>query len=160
LGVEIHASGQRRWPGEVKAQVVAETLRPGAAVNAVVARFGIRPNQLSAWRWMAREGDLVLPVDERDEDQAVFAPLVVRGAEGPAPHAYGSATGCDIRIVLGDVAIHRAADTPAARIAESVRARWAHARCCPRTRSVSWARRSRGISERAMTGWRRWFSLC
>jgi transposase-like protein len=28
-GVEIRANGQKRWPDEVKAQIVAETLRPG-----------------------------------------------------------------------------------------------------------------------------------
>src|SRR6056297_1879626 len=43
LGVEIYDSGQRRWPDEVKAQVVAETLRPRATVNAVAARYGTRP---------------------------------------------------------------------------------------------------------------------
>jgi transposase len=76
---------------------------------------------------MAKDGDLVLPADERDGDEAVFAPLVVCDAEESAPEAYGSATGCDIRIALGDVAIHLAADTPAARIAEIVRALGAHA---------------------------------
>ena len=75
LGVEIHASGQRRWPDEVKAQAVAETLRPGATVNEVAARFGIQPNQLSAWRRMAKDGDLVLPVLGADEPEPVFAPL-------------------------------------------------------------------------------------
>ena len=122
LGVEIHASGQRRWPDEVKAQAVAETLLPGATVNAVAARYGIRPNQLSAWRRMAKDGDLVLPADERDGDEVVFAPLVVCDAEDSAPEAYGSATGRDVRIAVGEVVIQLEADTPAARIAEIVRA--------------------------------------
>jgi len=122
LGVEVHASGQRRWPDEVKAQVVAQTLRPGATVNAVAARYGIRPNQLSAWRRMAKDGDLVLPADERDGDEAVFAPLVVCDAEGVEPEAYGSATGRDVRIAVGEVVIRLEVDTPAVRIAEIVRA--------------------------------------
>ena len=76
LGVEIHASGHRRWPDEVKALAVAETLRRGATVNDVAARFGIRPNQLSGWRRLAKDGALVLPVEDGDVPEAV-----VNGAE-------------------------------------------------------------------------------
>lgn len=63
LGVEIYASEHRRGPDEAKAQAVAETLQPGTTANDVATRFGIQPNQLSAWQLMAKDGKLVLPAD-------------------------------------------------------------------------------------------------
>ncbi|RWX13018.1 hypothetical protein EHI45_16275 [Rhizobium leguminosarum] len=59
-GREVH----RHWPGEVKAQIVSESLRPGAMVNEVAERYGLRANRLSTWRMMARQGKLVLPPPE------------------------------------------------------------------------------------------------
>lgn len=50
LDVEIYASGHRRWSDTAKARAVADTLEVGATVNAVAERYGILPNQLSAWR--------------------------------------------------------------------------------------------------------------
>ncbi|TLP41783.1 hypothetical protein FDK21_20495 [Cohaesibacter sp. CAU 1516] len=35
---------RRRWTDEEKAQIVCESLEPGASVNAVAERHGIRPN--------------------------------------------------------------------------------------------------------------------
>ncbi|WP_244521034.1 transposase [Allgaiera indica] len=46
--MEIFESGYRRRPEAVKARAVAETLEPGVTVNAVAARYGVKPNQLSA----------------------------------------------------------------------------------------------------------------
>src|SRR6056297_508560 len=84
LGVVIYEDGRRRWPDEVKARVVAETLLPGATVNAVAAKYELRPNHVSEWRRLARDRKLVLPALD---DDPVFAPLVLCDAgmspEGP-----------------------------------------------------------------------------
>ena len=125
LGVDVHASGQRRWPDDVKGQIVAESLEPGATVKSVAARYGIQANQLTAWRRKAKDGALVLPAPNPEADEAVFAPLVVRDMQDTAPAA--DTTGGDLRIAVGDVTVHLDGDTPAARIAEIVRALGAQA---------------------------------
>lgn len=124
LGVEVFASGQRRWPDHLKAQAVAETLEPGATVSGVAARYQIMPSQLTAWQRLAKEGKLVLPAVEIDEP--VFAPLVIRdetlgSSEPELPRAE-----TPIRIVRRAVVIELAQDAPAARIAEIVHALEAH----------------------------------
>ena len=47
LGVVIYSGGRRRWPEEVKARIVAETLEPGITVNSVAAKYGFRAHTLS-----------------------------------------------------------------------------------------------------------------
>jgi len=119
LGVEISDSGHRRWPDCVKARIVAETLVPGAAVNDVARRYDLRPNHLSAWRRMAKDGELVLPAPEAAAD---FAPLVVFDVE-PTPAVKEAELAIPvIEIMAGAVAVRLDSATPAARIADIVRA--------------------------------------
>ena len=121
--MEIFESGHRRWPEKVKAQAVAETLEPGATVNAVAARYGVKPNQLSAWRCMAKQGKLVLPAAEMSEEPtALRAARPVRAGAPAGAAALGGSWTTSLRLVFGDVAITLAADTPAVRIAAIVHA--------------------------------------
>lgn len=122
LGVEIFESGHRRWPEAVKARAVAETLEPGATVNAVAARYGVKPNQLSAWRCLAKQGRLVLPAAEMSDEPVTFAPLVLCEPDPPQAPEPSPQPDDKLRLIFGDVAIELSAETPAARIAEIVHA--------------------------------------
>ncbi|WP_281984237.1 transposase [Thalassorhabdomicrobium marinisediminis] len=124
LGVEIYASGHRRWPDEAKALAVSMTLETGARVNAVAERFGIRPNQLSAWRREAKQGKLVLPAAEVEEP--VFAPLVVCEVAEEEERPEVASQAAPIRITRGAVVIELAHDAPSARIAEIAHALETH----------------------------------
>lgn len=126
-GVEIRANGQKRWPDEIKAQIVSESLKPGVTVNAVAARYGLRANHLSEWRGRARDGKLVLPAIENDG--FCFAPIVLSGV-GAAPvpmlsQQLGKSEAQplgSIEIAVGQVTIRLDGATTATRIAEIVRA--------------------------------------
>ena len=126
-GVEIRANGQKRWPDEVKAQIVAESLKPGVTVNAVAARYGLRANHLSEWRGRARDGKLVLPAI--DDDGFYFAPLVLSDGHAVSVSAQPERSGRaeaqplgPIEIAVGQVTIRLDGATTATRIAEIVRA--------------------------------------
>ena len=126
-GVEIRANGQKRWPDAVKAQIVAESLKPGVTVNAVAARYGLRANHLSEWRGRARDGKLVLPAME--DDGFCFAPLVLSEGNAPSLRVRSGRSGKSeaqplgsIEIAVEKVTIRLDCTTTAARIAEIVRA--------------------------------------
>ena len=107
--------GHRRWPDAVKARIVAETLVDGATVNAVARRYDMRPNHLSEWRRLARDGKLVLPAVPEEPG---FASLVMH-QEGDSDTAPARGT---LDLIHGEVIVRLDAITPAGRIAEIVRA--------------------------------------
>ncbi len=116
IGSIVGPRGQRQWPDELKARIVAETLEPGVTVNEVARRYDMRPNHLSSWRRLAKEGKLVLPAVPVSEP--TFAPLIIeeqldRSAEPVCTK---------LEIVCGEVVLRLDAETPAARVAEIVRA--------------------------------------
>jgi transposase len=130
--VEPRRRGKRRWPDEVKARIVAESLRPGVRVVDVAARHDILPHHLSDWRRHARQGRLALPGDLMDglhslpkaePVQPAFVPLSILpepmdqlGASSSTETATGGAgvvtieVGPDVVLrIPGDVAVERAA---------------------------------------------------
>ena len=105
----------RKWPDEVKARVVAETLLPGVPVNDVARRHGLPANHVSSWRTRARHGRLVLPAPE---DPMEFAALVV-GSDEDRPRAEHDGKDRP-EIVAGAVVIRLEAGATAERIASVV----------------------------------------
>ena len=120
-GADSSVAGRRRWPDGLKAQIVAETLEPGATVRSVAARHGLRANRLSEWRRLAKDGKLVLPAAEGPPG---FAPLRLcdDGHPDAPPEATSTAGAPLIEIAVGEVSIRLDAGTSAARIAEIVQA--------------------------------------
>lgn len=123
-GVDIRTNGQRRWPDEVKARIVAETLEPGATVTEVARRYGLRANHLSEWRGRARRGKLVLPAVQED-DSLCFASVIVSGSRVPVSKEnlpIKSVSSKPIEIVTAAVTIRLDGDIDTDRLVEIVRA--------------------------------------
>lgn len=105
----------RKWPDETKARIVSESLRPGVTVQEVAERHGLKPNHLSTWRTLARQGKLVLPAPE---DATEFAAVVVAPAEAmQQAHDIERA-----EIIFGAVTIRLERNASSSRIAAIVRA--------------------------------------
>ena len=83
--IEVYAGvGRKRWPDELKVQIVAESLQPGAVATDIARRHGCRPQQVHDWRHRARSGRLTLPASA---GALSFVPLV---SESSLPAAAGT----------------------------------------------------------------------
>lgn len=80
LEVITGVGGRRVWSEEDKGRIVAESFAAEANVSAVARRYGLRPQQVYAWRRLARSGTLALPAEEA----LGFVPVVATESE-PAP---------------------------------------------------------------------------
>jgi transposase len=102
LGVEVIPSGRRRrWSDAQKAEIVAESLIPGAVVAEVARRHEIAPQHLTTWRTAAKRGLLALPACNDLE----FARVVVSDAADPWP-----AVSLEVRIGAAVIPVHRGTD--------------------------------------------------
>ena len=110
------SDGKRRWPLELKARIVAETLIEGATVSEVAKRYDLVPSSVSDWRRMARTGKLVLPNLEGMD----FVPVQFEDPKALNPVCPSSPPSGTLDVMKGDITIRLAGDTPAVRIAEIV----------------------------------------
>ena len=102
LGVEVIPSGRRRrWSDAQKAEIVAESLIPGAVVAEVARRHEIAPQHLTTWRTAAKRGLLALPACNDLE----FARVVVSDAADPQP-----AVSHEVHRGVAVIPVHRGTD--------------------------------------------------
>jgi transposase len=86
---------RRRWSGEDKGRIVAQSYASGAVVSEVARRHEISPQHLFAWRKAARDGRLALP-----EDLArLFVPVMLTAQKAELPQPKPSAPSITIETV-------------------------------------------------------------
>ncbi len=81
LEVITGVGGRRSWSRDDKARIVAESFAAHANVSAVARRYGLRPQQVYAWRRLARDGALALLAEE----EGGFVPVIATGVQAPGP---------------------------------------------------------------------------
>ena len=82
---------RRRWSADEKAQIVAETLMPGARVADVARRWQLCSQQVFTWRREARNGQAMIPTDPVAPSISTFVPIVAETAAPAGTPAANSA---------------------------------------------------------------------
>ncbi|WP_031355637.1 IS66-like element accessory protein TnpA [Mesorhizobium sp. LSJC265A00] len=128
--------GNRRWPNDLKARIVAESLQSGARVVDVARRHDLIVHQLSDWRRQAREGLLTLPADlmpalpavESGAFEPAFVPLAITTGPKeatdalPIPEPVEASSGIVTVEIGADLVVRFPGDVPVDRVAALVRA--------------------------------------
>ena len=128
--------GNRRWPKDLKARIVAESFQPGARVVDVARRHDLAAHQLSDWGRQARQGLLTLPAElmtsvppfEDGPIEPAFVPLALTtepeesGDALPVPEPVAAASQI-VTVEIGAAVVMRVpGDVPVDRVAALVRA--------------------------------------
>jgi transposase len=95
---------RRRWSAEEKAQIVGETLEPGARVSEIARRWQICPQQVFGWRRQARLDMSGSAPEPAPCSLPPFVPLVAEAAS-PAKGAVPTAPSAAIEIKLAGAAV-------------------------------------------------------
>jgi transposase len=98
------APGRRRWPDELKARIVLESLAPDAVVTQVAQRHGCRPQQIHDWRRLARTGALALPAPIGGEPAPTLVPIVV-DAVAPRPTLPAASASFDLEVEIAGATV-------------------------------------------------------
>ena len=82
--IELYTGyGRRRWPDELKARIVMESLVTDAVVTQVAQKHGCRAQQIHDWRRLARTGRLALPAPIDFGEPPAFVPVISDAAAPP-----------------------------------------------------------------------------
>ena len=109
---------RRRWSAEEKAQIVAETLAPGARVSEVARRWQICPQQVFGWRRQARVDQAG---QQRTEGEPAFVPIVTEAVPVTKPGRCVSPPSV-IEIKLAGAVVRVVSGTDATLLSEVLRA--------------------------------------
>jgi transposase len=94
---------RRRWSEAEKAQIVSESLAPGAVASAIALRYGLHRNQLYAWRKQLRAA--AAAAADAGTVATGFVPIMVLTDAADAADAAAAAVASTVRTAPADAAI-------------------------------------------------------